>query len=102
VQFQQGQSGNPGGRKKERIWRDAIHRAVMRATANKVDYRKLDELADALVEAGMEKNVPALTEIGNRLDGKVPQALIGSDDPDDAPLTIQHIELVAVPPEGGK
>lgn len=64
----------------------------------KVDYLAIDALADSIVAAGLAGDVQALKEIGDRIDGKVPQALIGSDDPDDAPLAIQHIGLVPVKP----
>jgi hypothetical protein len=40
---------------------------------------KLDELALALVGAGKGGDVPALKEIGDRLDGKVPQAVTGAE-----------------------
>lgn len=97
-QWQPGQSGNLHGRRKERIWRNALERAVKRAIADKVDYLQIDALADAIVAAGLAGDVSALKEIGDRIDGKVPQALIGSDDPEDAPLTVQLIELRAVAP----
>lgn len=78
--FQPGQSGNPGGRSKEKIWRAAIERAVKRATSGKTDFAAIDELADALVAAGKAGDVPALREIGDRLDGKAVQAMANEDD----------------------
>jgi hypothetical protein len=80
VAFAPGQSGNPGGRSKEKIWRNAIERAVKRATEGKTDYTAIDELADALVTAGKAGDVPALREIGDRLDGKSVQAIANDDD----------------------
>lgn len=97
--FQPGVSGNPLGRKKERIWRNALERAVKRHMDGKIDYLAIDALADALVAAGLAGEVNALREIGDRIDGKVPQALIGGDE-DDAPISVQLVELVAVKPEG--
>lgn len=91
--FQPGVSGNPNGRKKERIWRNALDRAVKRAIDGKVDYLAIDALADSIVAQGLAGDVQALKEIGDRIDGKVPQALIGSDDPDDPPLAIGLVEL---------
>lgn len=95
--FPKGVSGNPEGRRKNRPWRDAINRAVQRAQTGKVDYLALDALADALVAAGMAGEVNALKELGDRLDGKVPQAIVG--DEDEAPLAIQLLELRAVYPK---
>jgi hypothetical protein len=54
---------------------------------------KLDELALTLIETGKGGDVPALREIGDRLDGKVPQAHVGGD-PDSQPIRVTRIELV--------
>lgn len=62
----------------------------------KVDYLAIDALADAIVAAGLQGDVMALKEIGDRIDGKVPQALIGGD-VDDPPLAIGLVELRPVP-----
>lgn len=98
--FQPGQSGNPSGRRKEKPWRDALNLAVNRAMEGATDGRKkLQAIADKVVEQAIAGDMRAAEEIGNRLDGKVPQALIGSDDPDDAPLTMALIELRAVAPK---
>ena len=61
-----------GGRKgpsNDKIWRDAIMRAVHRA-ANGEKTKRLEQLADQLVARGISGDVPALKEIGDRLDGK--------------------------------
>ena len=76
-----------------------MERAVKRAVDGKVDYLQIDALADSIVAAGLAGDVSALREIGDRIDGKVPQALIGSDDPDDPPLAIGLVELRPVAPQ---
>lgn len=38
---------------------------------------KLDRIAAALVSQACDGDVPAIKEIGDRLDGKVPQAVMG-------------------------
>tara|TARA_R110000822_G_scaffold210034_1_gene345911 strand:+ start:258 stop:473 length:216 start_codon:yes stop_codon:yes gene_type:complete len=38
---------------------------------------KLDKIAAALVDEAVNGDVPAIKEIGDRLDGKVPQAVTG-------------------------
>lgn len=60
----------PGGVKSDKLWRDAIHRAVKRT--EKGD-KWLEKLADKLVAVAMEGDVSALKEIGDRLDGKPTQ-----------------------------
>ena len=105
-QFQAGQSGNPGGRsRKEKLYRDALLLAIKRVhEADPKKRQKLHIIAEKHVEAAIEGKQDAINALADRLDGKVPQALIGSDDPDDAPLTVQHVQLVPIvpKPEGGQ
>lgn len=54
----------------------------------------IDKLAETLIQAGLDKDIPALREIGDRVDGKVPQAIVG--DPDEAPVQIHEIRRVIV------
>jgi len=63
----------------DKAWRDAIRVAVLRAAADPKQGRKLNALADRLVDAGLEGDVAALKEIGDRLDGRVPQAFTDKD-----------------------
>lgn len=76
-------SGNPSGRPKSKVWTDAIKRAVEKIDQLDPEQRpRIDLLAEALVAAGLAHEVNALQEIGNRLEGRVPQALIGDNDAD--------------------
>ena len=77
-----GQSGNPGGRVKEKPFRDALKLAISEADG---DAKKLRRVAQALVQKGIEGDVPAIKEIADRLDGKVPQTVKG-DDEDTTPI----------------
>jgi hypothetical protein len=52
---------------------------------------KLDRIASQLVQEAIDGDVPAAKEIADRLDGKVPQALVGGDDGD---KPIRHIHEV--------
>lgn len=91
-------AGRPRGIWADKAWRDALRLAVMRP-ADEADPKpktKLDELAFALIAAGKTGDVPALREIGDRLDGKVPQAVTGGGD-DDQPIKHVHsVQLVAL------
>jgi hypothetical protein len=77
--FQPGQSGNPTGGRKSRIWRNAIERALTRRS-KEGSLAEIDRLADALIDAALGMDVPALREFGDRVDGKVPQGIVGDDD----------------------
>jgi hypothetical protein len=63
---------HPGGRpigSTKRPWTAAIERAVHR-TARDGKTRRLDQLADRLVRSGINGDVAAMKEIGDRLEGR--------------------------------
>ena len=72
--WKKGQSGNPGGRAKEKLWGDAIRIAVNEAVEGG-DGKKLRALASKLVEKGLAGDIAAIKEIGDRLDGKAAQSV---------------------------
>lgn len=82
--FAKGQSGNPGGRGTEKVWREAILKAV-RERDTPEGPQRLSQVAEAIVRAAIAGDVQAAREIGDRLDGKAAQAIIGGD-PDDPPI----------------
>lgn len=90
--FQPGQSGNPGGRKKEKPWRDALNLAL-----NDGDGKRLRKIAEKVVELAEKGDPTAYKEIAERLEGKVPQAQIHQGDEDGGPVRVTRIEIVAAP-----
>lgn len=63
------------GRKGEKIWADAVRRAVSRRMEGEEGKpQKIERLADQLVDLGLSGDTTALKEIGDRLDGKPTQA----------------------------
>jgi hypothetical protein len=72
--FEKGKSGNPGGQPKNRIWRDAIERAIERRKG-KVDLLAIDDLADKLLDIAFSGDLAAIKEFGDRTDGKAIQAV---------------------------
>ncbi|MGF6230706.1 hypothetical protein QFZ27_004661 [Inquilinus ginsengisoli] len=61
--------------KTERAFAAAIRKAVNRAVSAKDKRRRLEAIADKLVEQAMEGESSAIQEIGNRLDGKARQQI---------------------------
>jgi len=59
----------------EKTFANMLRVALKEAHAEGGD--KLRKVADALVEKAMTGDVPAIKEIADRLDGKVPQAIEG-------------------------
>lgn len=77
--------------KQSKIWQQAIKRAIARRANGTID-SGLDELADKLVELVATGDLPALKELGDRLDGKPAQAIIG--DADNPISVISRVERV--------
>ncbi len=75
------QAGAPVGNQnaaKAKRWQKALERALARASSADVD-AGLDTIADKVVAAAQSGDVAAWKEIGDRMDGKAAQALVGAD-----------------------
>lgn len=88
--------GNRNARK-AKDWENALRRVL--AQYENVEAKigrgeALAKIAEACVIQAMAGDKDARAEIANRLDGKVPQALIGGDNDEPAIRTISRIELV--------
>lgn len=71
--FKPGQSGNPtGGTLYKGEWAASI-RKVMHEVDKSTRLTKMHRLAQRLVKAGMDGDVSAIREIGDRIDGKPKQ-----------------------------
>ena len=83
------QPGNQEAKKgvKAKLWRDAINRAIKRREAD--DPQAMEKLADKLLAKVAEGDVAAMKEFGDRVDGRVPQGLIGGDG-DDPDIKVIH------------
>ena len=79
---------NPsGGVKPDKIWSDAIRRAVHREAEKGKPTKRIEVLAEQLVKEAMQGDIQALKEIGDRLDGKPVQQNTVTGDPT-APVQI--------------
>lgn len=75
--------GAPIGNKnavKNRIWSDAIRKAVLQG-------KRLDKLAEAIITAAEGGDITALKEIGDRLEGKATQVMAGENGPVELMIT---------------
>lgn len=81
--FQPGQTGNPGGRPKERPIRNALKSIV---EGDKKTVAKLPDdlkaIAQKLIDKAKDGDMAAWKEFADRYEGKVPQAIVGDDDHD--------------------
>ena len=90
--FEPGQSGNPSGKAPRKIWIAALNRAIAQD-----DGVKLRSAAEKLLELAAAGDVPALRELGDRLDGKPAQVIRGPGDGGEHTI-INRIEEVVVDP----
>lgn len=76
-----------------KLWSQAIRRAVMKEDrVEGTKQMRLDRLAKKLVQCGLAGDTTAMKEIGDRLEGKVAQAISG---PEGEPIKmIMEIEFV--------
>ena len=81
---------------KARRWSDAIDRAIEKRSRI-TGLHALDELAEQLLKQVDEGDVSAIKELGDRIEGKVPQAIIGPGDAGEHTM-ITRIEEVIVDP----
>ena len=72
-----GISGNPGGRAKEKPFRDAL-RLELAAAGD--DQKALRRVAKALLEKAAAGDMAAIALLADRLDGKPAQAIGGSEE----------------------
>ena len=70
--------------KNGKLWRQAIQRALEKRAADNGRHKnaELDELAEKLLCACHDGDLSALKELGDRLEGKPAQAIVGDDEYD--------------------
>lgn len=96
--FVPGESGNPGGRAKAKPFKDALL----------IEAKSAENGEDCIAPPGslrwnarkllMQGDVQSIREIADRLDGKVPQALVGDGDED--PINfVAEIRRIIVDPK---
>jgi hypothetical protein len=81
---------------KEKSFANMLNIAIKEAVEG-TDITKLRAVADALVTKAIAGDVVAIKEVADRLDGKVPQAVVGDNDEDPINL-LARIERVIVRP----
>ena len=72
--FAPGQSGNPGGRKKEKPFLNALNMEIAKAGE---DHKALRVIAAKVLELAQGGDMQAVTFVADRLDGKPVQAIEG-------------------------
>ena len=79
-------------------WRHALRRALRRYEASGVKRgQALEEIAVKLIELALAGDIAAIREIGNRLDGKPVQPVMGHHD---VPLLVVFEDVIASRPGG--
>ena len=79
--FRKGRSGNPAGRPKSAMLSDALRRRLGEVDEKDPEERTHAEvIADRLIAKAKEGDVPAIREIGDRVEGKAQQRVTLSRD----------------------
>lgn len=86
---------------KEKSFANMLNIAIKEAVEG-ADKTKLRAVADALVDKAMNGDVQAIKEVADRLDGKVPQGVIGGDEGDNPINLVTKILLIAPGHEDSK
>ncbi len=90
-----GQSGNPAGGRKHKAYREALERNL--ALLGKGDAKAtLDRIAAAHITRCEQGDMGAIKEFADRMDGRVPQAIIGSNE--DPAIAVTAIVRTIVEP----
>ena len=63
---------NPRGQQRDKPFRDALRMEIADAGD---DFKALRPIAAALISKASEGDIPAIKELADRLDGKVPQGI---------------------------
>ena len=84
---------NPGGGKgQDKIWSDALRRAVMRKSDTAKGKKRIEAIADKCSKMAEAGDMAAIREIGDRLDGKPAQSVeLGGKDGKDLSFTITFV-----------
>jgi hypothetical protein len=93
--FESGKSGNPGGRPKTKPFKDALMIEALSAERGEECLAPRGSLRWNARQLLMQGDVPAIRELADRLDGKVPQGVVGGGEDDDPVNIVQRIILVA-------
>ncbi len=75
--WEPGQSGNPEGAKKQKIFAAALHRAITQE-----DGKRVRDAAEKLLDLAAEGEAWAIRELRDTLDGKPGQSIDLGSDPD--------------------
>ena len=86
------------GSRPDKLMRDALLLELKRdgEDADGKKTKKIRLVARRLVDKAIEGDVPAIREINDRIDGKVPQAVVGDSDFDPVQVNVTGIDGVVL------
>ena len=88
-------AGSPIKHERNRVWREAIMRALAKKGSEGDVVAALEPIADKLVEMSLAGEISHMKERGDRLDGKAAQQVVlAGPHPDDADVRELTIKLV--------
>jgi hypothetical protein len=88
------QESKKADHRRAKLFRDAI---LVELKKTDDDVERMQLIAAKLVEQAMEGNVQAIREIADRVDGKVPQAVVGDDEHDPLRMVTEIRRTIVYP-----
>lgn len=79
-QWKPGQSGNPRGPLPKKLYREALQAALRKLSESGDPQQTAEEIATAHIVKAKDGDMSAIKEFADRIDGKVPQAIGGTDE----------------------
>jgi hypothetical protein len=86
-----GETGNPEGSRKMKLWRESLDRAITQD-----DGKRLRAAAERLLDMAADGDIAALNHLADRLDGKPAQALTVGGDAENPLALVTKVELVTL------
>ena len=75
-----GQSGNPKGRPPTKLYKEALNAALRKLSESGDPAETAEQIAAAHIVRAKSGDIAAIKEFADRMDGKVPQAIGGTDE----------------------
>lgn len=93
----------PRGPKSDKLWADAVRLAIHREEQEPDGQirKRLNIIADNLCRMAMAGDMQAIKEVGDRLDGRPAQAIIGAGEDGEHEVIHKIVREIVRPPSSG-
>ena len=86
--WKRGKSGNPHGRRKDKLFRDAL---IMELKSKGAEMPELRQIARKAIDQAVDGDTSARSLVIERLDGKLPRAVVDAETEQPVTVIIKHL-----------